>query len=136
MARRPASLRTVRRPRGPPVLTALTDDGIVVRRAVARIYGEVHQLAVDFSERGAKLVDLERQCGSFDVQMVRLPTGDYLIDKAVLVERKTYADLATSLADGRLFPQAAVLAQSPHVQLCCSKDRACARTCPTFIQTP
>jgi len=78
------------------------------------VHSEVHQLAVDFSERGAALVDLVRQCGSFDVQMVRLPAGDYLIDKAVLVERKTYADFAMSLADGRLFLQAAVLAQNPH----------------------
>ena len=46
--------------------------------------------------------------------MVHLAVGDYLMDGGVLVERKTYADLAVSLADGRLFPQAARLAQSPH----------------------
>ena len=40
--------------------------------------------------------------------------GDYLIDGGVIVERKTYADFATSLVDGRLFPQAAALARSPH----------------------
>jgi DNA excision repair protein ERCC-4 len=32
----------------------------------------------------------------------------------VLVERKTYADFVMSLVDGRLFPQAAALARSPH----------------------
>ena len=66
-------------------------------------------LHVDFSERNAALLGLARRCGSFDVRMVRLPIGDYLIDGGVLVERKTYADFATSLADGRLFLQAAAL---------------------------
>ena len=73
-----------------------------------------HRLNVDFSERHAALLDLVRQSGRFDVRMVRLVAGDYLIDDAVLVERKTHADFAMSLADGRLFPQAAALARSPH----------------------
>jgi len=60
------------------------------------------------------LLDLARRCGEFDVQMARLNTGDYFIEGGVVVERKTYADFATSLADGRLFPQAAALARSPH----------------------
>jgi ERCC4-type nuclease len=50
----------------------------------------------------------------FDVQMARLDAGDYLVEGGVLVERKTYADFAASVADGRLFPQAARLARSPH----------------------
>jgi DNA excision repair protein ERCC-4 len=50
--------------------------------------------------------------GEFDVRMGRLTTGDYLIDDEVLVERKTAADFAASLVDGRLFPQAARLAHS------------------------
>ena len=33
----------------------------------------------------------------------------YFIEDEVVIERKTYADFATSLADGRLFPQAAAL---------------------------
>ncbi len=41
--------------------------------------------------------------------MVRLESGDYLINNGVLIERKTCSDFATSLADGRLFPQAAKL---------------------------
>lgn len=32
----------------------------------------------------------------------------------IVIEGKTHADFATSLADGRLFPQAAALARSPH----------------------
>ena len=73
-----------------------------------------HQLRVDLSERYAAVLRLARECEHFDVQMVHLPIGDYFIDGGVVVERKTYADFATSLVDGRLFPQAAALAQSPH----------------------
>jgi Fanconi anemia group M protein len=46
--------------------------------------------------------------------MAHLAVGDYFIDGRVIVERKTYVDFATSLVDGRLFPQAAALARSPH----------------------
>jgi DNA excision repair protein ERCC-4 len=35
-------------------------------------------------------------------------------DGGIVIERKTYADFAMSLTDGRLFPQAAALARSPH----------------------
>jgi ERCC4-type nuclease len=48
------------------------------------------------------------------VRVRPLRSGDYLIAGAVLVERKTHADFATSLLDGRLFPQAAALARGPH----------------------
>jgi len=49
----------------------------------------LHRLDVDFSERHAAVLDLARQAGGFDVRLVRLAAGDYLIDNAVLVERKT-----------------------------------------------
>lgn len=87
----------------------------VARDAVADATGaRRYRLRVDFSERHAALLDLARDCGDFDVQMERLAVGDYHIDGGIVVERKTYADFATSLADGRLFPQAAALARSPH----------------------
>ena len=73
-----------------------------------------HVLRVDFSERHAALLDLARTCADFDVRMDRLGVGDYCIDGRVVIERKTYADFAMSIADGRLFPQAAALARSPH----------------------
>jgi ERCC4-type nuclease len=71
-------------------------------------------LRVDFAERNAALLGLARGCGDFDIRMERLAVGDYHIEDGIIVERKTYADFATSLADGRLFPQAAALARSPH----------------------
>ena len=72
------------------------------------------QLRVDFAERNAALLDLARGCGDFDIRMERLTVGDYVIDGSIVIERKTHADFATSLVDGRLFPQAAALARSPH----------------------
>jgi ERCC4-type nuclease len=86
----------------------------VVRNVVANAGFRRYVLRVDFSERNAALLELARECGEFDIQMARLAVGDYEIDGGVVVERKTYTDFATSLADGRLFPQAAALARSPH----------------------
>ena len=73
-----------------------------------------YQLRVDSSERHAALLTLAQECGDFDVQIEQLAAGDYFIEGGVVVERKTYADFAVSLVDGRLFPQAAALARSPH----------------------
>ncbi|MBI3492688.1 MAG: multidrug MFS transporter [Acidobacteria bacterium] len=73
-----------------------------------------HELRVDPSERHAALLDLARQCDDFDVRMEHLTVGDYCLDRGIVVERKTHADFALSLADGRLFLQAAKLARCPH----------------------
>jgi len=73
-----------------------------------------YTLDVDPRERAARLPALAQACDRFDVRIRQLSVGDYLIDGGVVVERKTYADFATSLIDGRLFPQAAALARSPH----------------------
>ena len=71
-------------------------------------------LDIDPRERAARLPELAQACGAFDVHVRQLAIGDYLIAGRVVVERKTYADFAASLVDGRLFPQAAALARSPH----------------------
>jgi DNA excision repair protein ERCC-4 len=91
--------------------TVLIQDGVAW---VADARSKPYLLRVDFSERNTQLLDLVRRCDEFDVQMARLAVGDYYIDDGVIIERKTYADFATSLADGRLFPQAAALTRSPH----------------------
>ncbi len=90
--------------------TQVEKDTAHATGAPVRRYG----LRVDHSERHATLLDLARTCADFDVRMERLDIGDYCIDGRVVIERKTYADFAMSLADGRLFPQAAALARSPH----------------------
>jgi Fanconi anemia group M protein len=72
------------------------------------------ELLVDPSERHAALLDLAHQCDDFAVRIEHLTVGDYCLGRGVVVERKTYADFAVSLADGRLFSQAARLARCPH----------------------
>jgi ERCC4-type nuclease len=44
------------------------------------------------------------------VEVKRLVTGDFEIGRVILVERKTLADFAASLIDGRLFRQCAAIA--------------------------
>jgi ERCC4-type nuclease len=78
---------------------------------------QVHRLSVDHSERHSALLEAARRSGAFDVRMVHLDTGDYLIDDEVLVERKTIGDFVASLVDGRLFPQTARLAHSRYRSL-------------------
>lgn len=46
------------------------------------------------------------------LRVARLPVGDYEVDGRLLVERKTLADFAASVADGRLFRQARRLANA------------------------
>jgi Fanconi anemia group M protein len=77
----------------------------------------VHQLAVDHSEGRSALLDTVRRIGAFEVRMGHLAAGDYLIDNEVLIERKSVADFAASLIDGRLFPQVARLAHSGYRSL-------------------
>ena len=74
----------------------------------------VHRLHVDHAERQSALFEAVQRSGAFDVRVLRLVTGDYLIAHEVLIERKTIADFAASLTDGRLFAQAARLAHSAH----------------------
>jgi len=101
------------------MIHALAVDGNAESDVVRQVVADAtrprrYLLRVDFSERHAALLDLAWDCGDFEIQMERLAIGDYCIDGGVIIERKTYADFASSLADGRLFPQAAALARSPH----------------------
>ena len=43
----------------------------------------------------------------------RLPLGDFLVDKMLLVARKTFRDFVCSIKDGKLFQQASRLATCP-----------------------
>jgi hypothetical protein len=55
----------------------------------------------------------DRTLGGVVVRIEHLGVGDYSIDGAVLIERKTATDFAQSLMDGRLFSQAKQMANSP-----------------------
>lgn len=89
-------------------------SGIAANAPVDGMRTRPHRLCVDLCERHAALFDLVQKSADFEAHLEPLTVGDYLIDGGVIVERKTYADFATSLVDGRLFPQAAALARSPH----------------------
>jgi len=57
----------------------------------------VHQVLVDHSESRSVLLAAMRRSGAFEIGMVNLTTGDYLIDNEVLIERKSAADFAATL---------------------------------------
>jgi ERCC4-type nuclease len=89
-------------------------EGVAGTTATRRDRVIRHELRVDPSEQHAALLDLARQCDDFDVRVEHLTVGDYCLDCGIVVERKTHADFAVSLVDGRLFLQAAKLARCPH----------------------
>lgn len=68
---------------------------------------------VDDRERNKVLLEKLQSFEDVAITAVRLTTGDFQIDHAVLVERKTASDFAASLLDGRLFIQAARLVRMP-----------------------
>jgi DNA excision repair protein ERCC-4 len=71
------------------------------------------QIAVDDRERSSGIVAELEKLDAVIVKMEHLAVGDYCIDGAVLIERKTAVDFAQSLMDGRLFAQASRMAASP-----------------------
>ncbi len=72
---------------------------------------EAVQIVVDDRERPGVVPELEKLKGVV-VKIERLTVGDYCVDGAVLIERKTAADFAQSLIDGRLFCQAGRMSTS------------------------
>lgn len=71
------------------------------------------KVVADDRERNGLVVDALRGHEEVSVVVERLPLGDYLVDASLLVERKTLADLVSSIKDGRLFTQGCRLAGSP-----------------------
>lgn len=70
-------------------------------------------VVLDDRERASSLdIFVERICG-FAPRIERLQAGDILIGRRVLIERKTVADFAASVVDGRLFSQIAALRSLP-----------------------
>lgn len=70
------------------------------------------RLVVDDRECRGPMPAAIAACDAFDVEIKRLPVGDYCLDDALLFERKTLPDLAASIKDGRLFDQAVRLANA------------------------
>jgi DNA excision repair protein ERCC-4 len=74
---------------------------------------ETVQVLVDDRERPSGVVAELEKADRVVAKIEHLPLGDYCVDGAVLIERKTAADFAQSLIDGRLFGQAARMSGSP-----------------------
>jgi DNA excision repair protein ERCC-4 len=70
------------------------------------------QIVVDDRERPSGVIEELEKALSVVVKIEHLPVGDYRVDGAVLIERKTAADFAQSLIDGRLFGQAGRMSSS------------------------
>jgi ERCC4-type nuclease len=74
---------------------------------------ETFRIEVDDRESAGAVLPVLRQCGDFQVAVMRLPLGDYVVDGRFLFERKTLTDLVAAIKDGRLFRQALRLAATP-----------------------
>jgi DNA excision repair protein ERCC-4 len=70
------------------------------------------QIVVDDRERPSGVVAELEKLDGLVLKIEHLTVGDYCIDGAVLIERKTAADFAQSLIDCRLFGQAKRMASS------------------------
>lgn len=71
------------------------------------------RIVVDHRERGGDVAAALAARSDTTVTWAQLQAGDYRVEDAMVVERKTHADLAASLADGRLLAQAARLKRGP-----------------------
>ena len=62
------------------------------------------KVVVDYREKASGIIDLLR-CDGVQVEVRKVPYGDYVINNAITMERKTARDFLVSLIDGRLFTQ-------------------------------
>lgn len=65
-------------------------------------FEEAVKIFADNREHPAVVSELERLCS---VEKKNLPIGDYVCSDRAVVERKSESDFASSIMDGRLFPQ-------------------------------
>lgn len=70
-------------------------------------------LKIDFREQRSGITEeIEKITDRLTFELVTLPTGDYLIENKIIVERKTLSDFQVSIKNGRIFLQAYRVAQS------------------------
>lgn len=69
-------------------------------------------LVMDDRELSGPMSAALAACSAFEVEVRRLAVGDYVTNSALVFERKTLADLADSIKQGRLFSQALRLTES------------------------
>ncbi len=71
-------------------------------------------IVADDRERASEVVAFIGSIPRVSVRIERLATGDYLVDRRILFERKTLQDLSRSVVDGRLFKQMVRLTKSKY----------------------
>ena len=62
------------------------------------------KIKVDFREKASGIIELLRE-EEISLEIGKLPYGDYIINEAITIERKTARDFLISIVDGRLFNQ-------------------------------
>jgi DNA excision repair protein ERCC-4 len=67
-------------------------------------------IIADDRERQSNIPEILSAHDDVDLTVRRLTLGDYILNNRILIERKTLKDLASSIIDGRIFKQAAMLA--------------------------
>jgi ERCC4-type nuclease len=78
----------------------------------------VRRIAIDDRERNSRVKAALERSENVRITIKRLPLGDYQVNDTLVVERKTLADFALSVRDGRLFPQVSRLAQQKTMRTC------------------
>jgi len=71
----------------------------------------IRVIADDREHAGGVIGELQKREG-VEVEVRRLATGDFVVEKRFVVERKTLADFSRSLLDGRLFKQVTALVRA------------------------
>lgn len=61
-------------------------------------------MIVDYREKASGLIEL-LTCEDIDLEIMKVSYGDYVVNDAITIERKTAKDFLISLIDGRLFTQ-------------------------------
>jgi ERCC4-type nuclease len=76
------------------------------------------QMVADDRERASGIVDQLKKLPNVELPIEHLLVGDFLVSGQIIFERERADDFATSLIDGRLFPQAARLVKQPLRSAC------------------
>ncbi len=73
---------------------------------------DIVRIVVDTAEQRSHVFRVLAASPEVELEIARLPVGDYLLGGDVAVERKTVNDFAASIADRRLFAQVAALKEA------------------------
>ena len=91
---------------------------------------------MDDRERHSGVPEALKQHPDVEITTRRLSLGDYQVDDTLIVERKTLADFALSVRDGRLFNQVARLTRQRTKRVCLILEGTSDRYPNLAIPTP